>query len=284
MNYPSKILLFGEYCVIQGSRALAIPFPHFYGKWIFNPNIEQESLNGLLDYLNERQFWWIDIQAFTSDLEKGLQFQSNIPIGYGIGSSGALCAALYDRYASKPKDLQLLQQRLAKIESCFHGNSSGIDPLVCYLKHPILIEKDKNIKALSALPLREKYQFFLVDTGISRKTAPLVEYYLDQCKDDDYLDLVNTKLQQQTEFAIEATTNNLVEQLFISFEGISQFQLRYFKRMIPSAFVNYWEQGLENREYYLKLCGAGGGGFLLGITNNFDRIKSYFKPSTVIKI
>jgi mevalonate kinase len=41
--------------------------------------------------------------------------------------------------------------------------------------------------------------------------------------------------------------------------------------MIPTAFVDAWQKGLESGDYYLKLCGSGGGGFLLGFTEDFDK-------------
>jgi len=31
--------------------------------------------------------------------------------------------------------------------------------------------------------------------------------------------------------------------------------------------------GLSSNDYSLKLCGAGGGGFLMGITDDFQKVK-----------
>jgi mevalonate kinase len=31
-----------------------------------------------------------------------------------------------------------------------------------------------------------------------------------------------------------------------------------------------WRKGLETDRYYLKLCGAGGGGFILGFVKDMD--------------
>jgi len=41
--------------------------------------------------------------------------------------------------------------------------------------------------------------------------------------------------------------------------------------MIPSAFHQVWEQGLRTNEYYLKLCGSGGGGYILGFTEDYEK-------------
>ena len=46
--------------------------------------------------------------------------------------------------------------------------------------------------------------------------------------------------------------------------------------MIPSNFKKLWTDGIENKDYYLKLCGSGGGGFLIGFTRDIDTIDQYF--------
>lgn len=37
--------------------------------------------------------------------------------------------------------------------------------------------------------------------------------------------------------------------------------------MIPDNIKPIWIKGLETKAYYIKLSGAGGGGFFLGIGN-----------------
>ena len=39
-KYPAKVLLFGEYGVLEGSMGLAIPLPVFAGRWILNSELE----------------------------------------------------------------------------------------------------------------------------------------------------------------------------------------------------------------------------------------------------
>ena len=40
-----------------------------------------------------------DWEALEKDLAQKMYFDSSIPQGYGVGSSGALVAAIYDQYA-----------------------------------------------------------------------------------------------------------------------------------------------------------------------------------------
>ena len=47
--------------------------------------------------------------------------------------------------------------------------------------------------------------------------------------------------------------------------------------MIPSAFHKIWEQGIQTNDYYLKLCGSGGGGYILGFAQDYDKAKVSLK-------
>src|SRR5690606_35587126 len=97
-----------------------------------------------------------DFKSLESDVAKGMYFDSSIPQGYGVGSSGALVAAVYDKYAldkitvlenlTKEKLLQL-KVIFSEMESFFHGKSSGLDPLKNYLSIPILINSKDNSEA-----------------------------------------------------------------------------------------------------------------------------------------
>ena len=103
----------------------------------------------------------MDLSKLRQDTENGMYFDSSIPQGYGVGSSGALVAAIYDKYAidkitvlenlTKEKLLKL-KAIFGEMESFFHGKSSGLDPLNSYLSLPILINKN-NIES-THLPMQ----------------------------------------------------------------------------------------------------------------------------------
>ena len=46
--------------------------------------------------------------------------------------------------------------------------------------------------------------------------------------------------------------------------------------MIPESFHQLWQKGIETNDYYLKLCGSGGGGFILGFTQDFEKALHWF--------
>jgi mevalonate kinase len=162
--FYSKILLFGEYGIIKDSRGLSIPYNFYNGALKIEESqaiAHQESnqnLERFSNYLENSQtdlakLVSFDIEKLKKDIKDGLYFDSSIPQGYGVGSSGALVAAIYDKYASDKITVleNLTRDKLLKLksifsmmESFFHGKSSGLDPLNSYLSLPILINSKKS--------------------------------------------------------------------------------------------------------------------------------------------
>lgn len=263
-SFFSKVLLAGEYTVISDGEALAIPFPQFKGHFEFRPASNQNSLIQLMNYLQENGMeQYFNLQEMHKDIQKGLFYNADIPIGYGLGSSGALIAALYDQYAiSKATDLHDLKSILAQTECAFHGSSSGMDPLVSYLNRPLYFSSNEiQILPENALNLQH---FFLVDTGIARSTAHHVQYYLEHilAKEANKNDL--HALKNANHLMIRDLINNNPENLHQTIKTISTIQYRLFQAMIPEDFKSLWLEGLNTDRFYLKLCGAGGGGMILG--------------------
>ncbi len=287
--YPAKILLFGEHSVLKGGSALAIPTLRFSGKWELSKNDLHDDLVRFLEYLvqlnkDEKLLANLDLVAFQQMLEQGLSFESNIPFGYGLGSSGALVAAIYDVFAKqKITDLVKLKLTFAQLESYFHGTSSGLDPLICYLNKAVLL-KEQSIKTENIPPTKSHLgELFLLDTQKSRQTGTLVNWFLAQCEQKAFLEKIQQLLLPTVDIAITAWLQGEFEQLFDAFEQISVFQLEYFQPMIPSDVRPIWEAMLSREEHRLKLCGAGGGGFFLGITRNIENLVQKY-PNQVIRL
>ena len=142
--FYSKILLFGEYGIIEDSKGLSIPYNFFKGalKIAEKPNLGSKKSNNILAdfclYLKQFDELDLDLISFEEHIKKGLYFDSSIPKGYGVGSSGALVAAIYDKYSHNKitvlenltrEKLLVLKSIFSKMESFFHGKSSGLDPV-----------------------------------------------------------------------------------------------------------------------------------------------------------
>jgi mevalonate kinase len=278
-SYPGKILLFGEHTILKGTQGLAIPTRQFSGAWKFKSNAQKDTR--LLDWYEfllkaqEDQNWIadLDLSAFKEKIEHGLCFESSIPVGYGLGSSGALTAALFDVLGrNKPQDWQRLKQLLGQLESYFHGKSSGIDPLICYLNEPVLLSPT-SLRVITLPNPDTSVQLFLLDSQIPRKTGHLVNWFLAQCEDKNYFDRLEAEFIPLVHEAILCLLQGNWIDLFENMHHIGWFQYKYFEPMIPNPIKPFWLDGLSNDWYKLKLCGAGGGGFFLGITNDLPRLQ-----------
>lgn len=301
-RYPAKILLFGEYTVVRGAQALAMPLSQFGGEWKFADDLStKKSLQyDLPDFVtqiealqgDELLLFETDVEKLWDDVEQGIYFHSNIPMGYGLGSSGALCAAIYERFAKRivePSDednILQLKKIFSQIENFFHGSSSGLDPLICYLHKTLLLEKEK-VQIIDKILACESdnIQLFLLDTDQARETAPLVDQFLADCeKEPHYADRIDTELTPLNEEAIQHFCQQDWPELWKTMHAISHFQFKYFSNMIPDNIRTAWLDGLNGQTYKLKLCGAGGGGFMLGISKDIELTAIEVSPLKIIPL
>ena len=128
----AKILLFGEYGLIKDSKGLSIPYNFYKGALKHSQNhsaLSKESNTILQDYLQylktiDTNLVRFKLDQMALDISDGMYFDSSIPRGYGVGSSGALVAAIYDRYAlDKVTVLEnLTRDKLLKLKVIFAGN------------------------------------------------------------------------------------------------------------------------------------------------------------------
>ena len=292
--FYSKILLFGEYGIIEDSKGLSIPYNFFNGalKIAEKPNLESEKSNNILadfcSYLKQFDELDLDLISFEEHIKKGLYFDSSIPKGYGVGSSGALVAAIYDKYATDKitvlenltrDKLLKLKKIFGEMESFFHGKSSGLDPLNSYLSIPILINSKENIEP-AGIPSQTENgtgAVFLLDSGITGETGPMVSIFMENMKQEPFRKMLKDQFVKQTDACVDDFLKGDVKSLFSNVKKLSHTVLDNFKPMIPAKFHKLWKKGIETNDYYLKLCGSGGGGYILGFTEDIDKARKALK-------
>jgi mevalonate kinase len=297
--FYSKILLFGEYGIIRDSKGLSIPYNFYNGALKSDGNSSQEAIksNGNLkrfvSHLENLQNEQPELVSFNlttlqNDVQAGMYFDSSIPQGYGVGSSGALVAAIYDKYANNKitvlenltrEKLLKLKNIFAQMEGFFHGKSSGLDPLNSYLSIPILINSKDNIEA-TGIPTQSfdgKGAVFLLDSGIVGETAPMVNIFMENLKDKGFRTMLKSQFIKHTDACVENFLGGDMKSLFSNTKKLSKVVLNNFKPMTPEQFHGIWQKGIDTNDYYLKLCGSGGGGYILGFTQDLEKAKKSLK-------
>ena len=288
-TYHSKIILFGEYSMIFDVTALMVPLKRFSAQWRNASHLDEGakasnvSLQRFADYLStiDEAKDNLDVLRFNHELQYNLYLDSDVPSGYGLGSSGVLVAAVYDRYAmQKQDDLLQLKTLFGKMESYFHGSSSGIDPLQCYLGKPFRITS----QGVTLLPedfIPSDIHVFLADSGKKSNTKPLVQYFKNKREDASYLNAFQSEYVPCVTACIEQLIKGEKSDFFASLRQLTQGQLKFLRPMITDNSIDLF---LERPDFNIgfKISGSGGGGYVLGFTDNIEKTKAFMEGYDLI--
>ncbi len=283
-RYYSKVILFGEYSMIFDATALMIPLKRFSAQWQLPLSFNRatslpsnQSLKRFCQYLSENEELsnLFNLQALRKDLEDGLFLASNVPSGYGLGSSGTLVAAVYDRYAiQKSDDYLQLKTLFGQMESHFHGSSSGIDPLQCYLGQPFKITSD-GVQSLSDDFLKKDIHICLIDTKIKSNTKPLVNHFKQQRENPEFLSRFQAEYVPCVTSCINAMIDGDKELFFNS------GQLEFLRPMVTDNTLDLFTTDYDFN-FGVKISGSGGGGYVLGFTDDVEQASKLLNDFEVI--
>ena len=289
-RYYSKVILFGEYSMIFDATALMIPLTKFSAQWRFAAHLDASggaasnaSLQRFADYLLtiEEVKNVIDLQRFNHDLQYNLFLESNVPSGYGLGSSGTLVAAVYDGYAKQKIDnLLQLKTLFGKMESYFHGSSSGIDPLQCYMGKPFKITPE-GVQLLSDDFLKNGIHICLIDTKIKSNTKPLVDHFKQQREDAAFLSRFQSEYVPCVTSCIDSMIQGDTNLFFKSLKLLTKGQLEFLLPMITDNTMDLFTSDFDFH-FGVKISGSGGGGYVLGFTDDVERASDLLKDYEVL--
>lgn len=293
-RFPAKTLLFGEHIVLENGEGLAIPNKSFSCQWqgFYDSDKElaiktsRKVLKSFFSFLKTTTI----APLFNLDFYKNILehpnhwLDSNIPIGYGLGSSGAFCAAIYDRcIKEETQDLGHLKMIFSTMESFFHGKSSGLDPLVSYLNDGIWLKSSSKIEQVSPIYTNKgNLTLFLLDTKQPRQASNIIARFQTSAKHDTFQKDCVLPLKEANKWAIKAFLACDAHSVWEAWQQISQQQRIFFDFAIPKHCLEVWDVGLRDGLYNLKLCGAGGGGFLLGATRDWEASVSLLRDFPLI--
>ncbi len=168
------------------------------------------------------------------------------------------------------------------MESFFHGKSSGIDPLICYLNQPLLIRSKTDISIIKITKKNKgKGAIFLLNSGAPSKTDSMIKFFFKKFKQNKFKKFFFIEFIKYNEKCIESFLKKDFKILLENVKLLSTWVFNHFRPMISKKFWKIWENGILNNIYYLKLCGSGGGGFILGFTSNYDLSRKKLKKYTM---
>ena len=291
--FNSKILLFGEYGMIYDAMALSIPFEKFSGRLDFSTSESNAQstaeIRKFYEYLhankvNSKLNFPFDLNRLGIDISNELYFSSTIPQQYGVGSSGALVAALFSRYAFSGSQNnfipELLKADFAVLESYFHGKSSGIDPLISFLNQPLLIDSGKHIHKVNFDLHEAGMSIALIDTKTTGATSPLVQHFIEQYQNMEFKKVFDNQFITENNICIESLLKSDKPNFFNALEKLIRFQLEHFRRMIPINFHSLIREALDDH-VFIKLLGSGGGGFLITFAESENVMENWTEKNGI---
>jgi mevalonate kinase len=89
-------------------------------------------------------------------------------------------------------------------------------------------------------------------------------------KHEGFRTMLKNQFIKHTDACVDDFLKGDIKSLFKNTKQLSKVVLNHFAPMIPKKFHSIWKAGIESNAYYLKLCGSGGGGYILGFTEDFQ--------------
>lgn len=185
VSAPGKLHLSGEHAVVHGKPALVVAISkRMYITLTPTPNSKPQRL---IDVRKKDAYVDSIIKTFTAKYkckiaDIGLEINSNIPVGAGLGSSAALAVTLVGAliaYFGKPWNVTEINELAYQAEKFKHKNASGSDPTVVAHGGLLWYRKELDfLKTFWLLPFKIPQSFkpfILINTGRSESTGEMVE-------------------------------------------------------------------------------------------------------------
>jgi D-glycero-alpha-D-manno-heptose-7-phosphate kinase len=224
-----------------------------------------------------------------SDVNLEITSMADIPAGTGLGSSGSFTTALlkglhaYKQHIIHPRELA---QQACEIEIDILGEPIGKQDqfisayggLTCFT-----FNADETVES-SALGIHAEVLHSLEDnlclffTGYSRSASEILKDQDDKSKVADSAMMENLHTIKELGFRVRTAleAGNINEFGCIMHEHW-QIKRKRSSSMSNSVIDNWYELGIKNGAIGGKLIGAGGGGFLLFLCQDKEKLRSTMK-------
>lgn len=227
-----KVILFGEYAVLSGITGYAVALKDF-------------TLS--LTILDRRNF------------KSGMEIESNIPQGSGLGSSAAFSVALARALNENSNNSDFLFKQAKEFEDEIHGGSSGIDTFTVISGGLCSISALNTFTKMSGILLErlKRFKFSLIDTNSSRIVREIKSKIIKNDL-DEYLPVVQ-EISRTFQSKLEADQLSLQDLI----ELFNRSQEALVNLKVSTPLINLITRRLSISTVGVKITGAGGGGCLL---------------------
>jgi len=272
IEVPAKWVLTGEHSVLRGRSALAFPFSRYTLKLSYRdqagfsitPNPFQSQILKLVE--RSLRFLKLPESAFPSG---EIEITSGIPIGAGLGSSAALCAAIARVVIWKTRsDLSLWVPLATHLEDVFHGKSSGMDVNVIVRGAPVVFSIPEGVRPIEGLRNLPNFEWY--DSGVRGNTRDCIERVLHWQRQNPHLkDSYDDRMHEAGVAAsvglLEFQSNPKAgEQKIKSAMELAQSCFEQWGLVTPELLTQKFDL-LNQGALAVKLTGAGLGGFWVAL-------------------
>lgn len=284
---PGKVILFGEHAVVYGEPAVAIAVDKRIMCRISDSSTET-TVNGYT--MEEDRHKYVYRCLESSDIEGPLEIvcESDIPSGVGMGSSAAITVSILaalDMMEGKEIDEIDLAERAFEVEWKVQGSASPIDTSTAAHGNAVKLCKEKEKEFLWDVKKDGKHWYahhldipdvhlVVGDTGVHAPTGPLVQKVRRFYQSNNFAREIVRDIGRLVEEASIAIENGDVEKIgrlmnknqkMLSILGVSHPKL---ESLIKAT---------RRFSYGAKLTGAGGGGAMVAITDEPEKVAEVIK-------
>jgi len=274
---PGKIILFGEHAVVFGESSIATALQLRIRVKI--EDAERESFNGV--YLDARStphaFHALRLSGRSG---VGISVSSDIPAGAGLGSSAALSVALIRALRPEIEERELAELSY-RVELAAQGRASPADTSIATHGRAIYISSRETAEELWSIRGNEvtwhvshlemkQIPVVIGFTGIQAATGPLVMKVKTLYEKYKLVREAIAEIGLLTEEAVVALRRNDLVRIG---ELMDRNQRLLTVIGVSSREIEKLIDAVRPYSYGAKLTGAGGGGCIIAVTDNPERVR-----------
>lgn len=277
---PGKLILLGEHAVVFGKPAIAAAID-LRLRCIATPS-EEFMVNGKVITGEYRSY----IQAAMDKVWRGdplsIQTFSNLPSGSGLGSSAAVSVATLAALMQMRGgfDHPTVARLGFEVETEVQGRASPIDTSVSTHGHGIFIDRKRGKDHLWTMKrderrwhihhLRVPEMTFVVGyTGIHALTGPLVDMVREKVEDHQW---AKDAIDRIGDISLEGIRSLKRSDMVTLGELMTEDHSFLVKLGVSCKELDSLVEAVMPYSYGAKLTGAGGGGSMMALTDDTDRV------------